>query len=177
VSGSLTKSDQSFMRSFSLLIAGLSVLTLLLIGGAWLIYDREPKEINPQTTQQVAERIAPAGAVYAGDTGRAAMQAAQDAAAKAAASQVAYGGTTDGKTIYDNLCHSCHTAGIAGAPKLGDKSNWGPRIAEGIDTLIKHATDGYKGPDGNMMPAKGGNPALTDDQVKAAVHWIVDQAK
>ncbi len=177
MSGSLTKSDQSFMRSFSLLIAGLSVLTLLLIGGAWWIYDNEPKETNPQTVQQVAQRIAPAGAVYAGDTGRAAMQAAQEAAAKAAASQVAYGGSTDGKTIYDNLCHSCHTAGVAGAPKLGDKSNWGPRIAEGLDTLVKHAVEGYKGPDGNMMPAKGGNPALTDEQVKNAVHWIVDQAK
>ncbi len=177
MSGSLTKSDQSFMRSFSLLIAGLSVLTLMLIGGAWLIYDREPKEVNPETPKQVAERIAPAGAVYAGDTGRAAMQAAQEAAAKAAASQVAYGGSTDGKTIYDNLCHSCHTAGVAGAPKLGDKANWGPRIAQGLDTLVKHAIEGYKGPDGNMMPAKGGNPALTDEQVKNAVHWIVDQAK
>jgi cytochrome c5 len=177
VSGSLTKSDQSFMRSFSLLIAGLSVLTLMLIGGAWLIYDREAKEVNPDTQKQVAERIAPAGAVYAGDTGRAAMQAAQEAAAKAAASQVAYGGSTDGKTIYDNLCHSCHTAGVAGAPKLGDKSNWGPRIAQGLDALVKHAIEGYKGPDGNMMPAKGGNPSLTDEQVKNAVHWIVDQAK
>ncbi len=177
MSGSSTKSDQSFMRSFSLLIAGLGALTLILIVGAWLIYEHEPKETDPQTSQQVAERIAPAGAVYAGDTGRAAMQAAQEAAAKAAASQVAYGGTTDGKTIYDNLCHSCHTAGVAGAPKLGDKGNWGPRIAQGIDTLVKHATEGYKGPDGNMMPAKGGNPALTDAQVKAAVQWIVDQAK
>jgi cytochrome c5 len=54
---------------------------------------------------------------------------------------------------------------------------WGPRIAEGLDTLIKHATDGYHGPDGNFMPAKGGNPSLTDAQVKAAVTWIVDQAK
>jgi len=142
-----------------------------------MIYDAEPKEVNPEAAQKVAERIAPASGVYAGDTGRAAMQAAAEAAAKAAAAQVAYGGTTDGKTIYDNLCHSCHTAGIAGAPKLGDKGAWSARIAEGLDTLVKHATDGYKGPDGNFMPAKGGNPSLTDEQVKNAVHWIVDQAK
>lgn len=173
----MSKSDQSFLRQFSLLIAGLGVLTLVLIFTAWTIYEHEPKEINPNAAQQLSANLAPNGAVYAGNTGRAAMLAAQEAAAKAAAAQVAYGGTTDGKTIYDNLCHSCHTAGVAGAPKLGDKSNWGPRIAQGIDVLIKHATDGYKGPDGNMMPAKGGNPALTDDQVKAAVHWIVDQAK
>ncbi|BDU19650.1 cytochrome c [Dyella sp. GSA-30] len=177
VSGSMSKSDQSFMRSFSLLIVGLAVLTLLLIGLAWTIYDHEPKEVDPSAQAQVDARIAPNGAVYAGNTGRAAMLAAQEAAAKAAASQVAYGGTKDGKTIYDNLCHSCHTAGVAGAPKLGDKAAWGPRIAEGLDTLVKHAIEGYKGPDGNMMPAKGGNPSLTDEQVKAAVTWITQQAK
>ncbi|RDD80688.1 cytochrome c5 family protein [Dyella tabacisoli] len=177
MSGSLTKSDQSFMRSFSMLIAGLSVLTMMLIGMAWLIYDHEPKEINPETPKRIAERIAPAGAVYAGNTGRAAMQAAQDAAAKLAASQVAFGGSTDGKTIYDGLCHSCHTAGVAGAPKVGDKGNWAPRIAEGLETLVKHAIDGYHGPDGNTMPAKGGMPSLTDEQVKNAVHWMTDQSK
>lgn len=177
MSGSLTKSDQSFMRSFSMLIAGLSVLTVILIGMAWLIYDHEPKEVNPEAAKKVAARIEPAGAVYAGNTGRAAMQAAQEAAAKLAASQVAFGGSTDGKTIYDGLCHSCHTAGVAGAPKVGDKGMWAPRIAEGLETLVKHAIEGYHGPDGNTMPAKGGMPSLTDEQVKNAVHWMTDQSK
>jgi cytochrome c5 len=173
----MSKSDRSFLHQFSLLIAGLGVLTLVLIFTAWTIYEHEPKESDPNAAKQLSASLAPNGAAYAGDTGRAAMEAAQAAAAKAAASQVAYGGTTDGKTIYDNLCHACHTAGVAGAPVLGNKAMWGPRIAEGLDTLIKHATDGYHGPDGNFMPAKGGNPALTDAQVKAAVTWIVDQAK
>ena len=177
MSGPMSKSDQSVLRQFSVMIGGLVVLTLVLIFSALAIYEHAPHETNPNEPAQIAERIAPAGAVYAGNTGRAAMQAAADAAAKAAASQVAYGGTTDGKEIYDHLCTSCHTAGIAGAPKLGDKAMWGPRIAEGLDTLIKHATEGYHGPDGNFMPPKGGNPALTDAQVKAAVTWIVGQAK
>ena len=177
MSGPMSKSDQSVLRQFSVMIGGLVVLTLVLIFSALAIYEHAPHETNPNEPAQIAERIAPAGAVYAGNTGRAAMQAAADAAAKAAASQVAYGGTTDGKEIYDHLCTSCHTAVIAGAPKLGDKAMWGPRIAEGLDTLIKHATEGYHGPDGNFMPPKGGNPALTDAQVKAAVTWIVGQAK
>jgi cytochrome c5 len=177
VSGSPSKSDQSFLRQFSMLTAGLSVLSVALMVLAYIVYNDIPKEQNPSTTKLTEARIAPVGGVYAGDTGRAAMQAAQEAAAKAAASQVAYGGSTDGKTIYDNLCHSCHTAGVAGAPKLGDKGAWAARIAEGAATLVKHAIEGYKGPDGNMMPAKGGNPALTDEQVTNTVHWMIDQAK
>ena len=85
MSGSLTKSDQSFMRQFSMLIAGLSVLTVLLISLGWAIYNHEPKETNPNAPQQVEARIAPVGAVYSGNTGRAAIAAAAEAAAKAAA--------------------------------------------------------------------------------------------
>lgn len=177
MSGSPTKSDQSFMRQFSMLTVGLSVLTVALMVLAYWIYSGIPKETNPTTQKQTEERIGSVGAVYAGDTGRAAMQAAQEAATKAAAAQVAYGGTTDGKTVYENLCHSCHTAGVAGAPKLGDKGMWSARIAEGTATLIKHAIEGYKGPDGNQMPAKGGNPSLTDEQVGNTVKWMVEQVK
>jgi cytochrome c5 len=177
VSGSPSKSDQSFMRQFSMLSLGLGILTFALMVLAYTVYNSIPKEENPNVPKQVAARIAPVGGVYAGDTGRAAMAEAQAAAAKAAASQVAYGGSTDGKTIYDNLCHSCHTAGVAGAPKLGDKSAWSARIAEGAATLVKHAIEGYKGPDGNQMPPRGGNPALSDAQVKATVDWMLSQLK
>lgn len=177
MSGPMNKSDQATLRQFAIMIGLLIVVALMLLFTGLWVHNHEPKEVNPDTPARVAARIAPAGDTYAGNTGRAAMQAAAEAASKAASAEVAYGGTTDGKEIYDHLCTSCHGTGIAGAPKTGDKGTWAPRVAEGLDVLVKHAIEGYHGPDGNFMPPKGGNPALTDEQVTNAVHWLVDQVK
>lgn len=176
MSNPINSTDSVFLKRFAMLIGSLAVVAVLLATMATYIYDRNPPPLNSDHEKQLAERIAPVGGVYAGDTGRAAMQAAQEAASKAAASQVAYGGSTDGKTIFGSLCHSCHETGVAGAPKVGDKAEWAVRIAAGLETLDKHAIDGYTGKTG-VMPAKGGNPALTEEQVKAAVAWMVDQVK
>ncbi|MEO7326351.1 MAG: c-type cytochrome [Dokdonella sp.] len=172
----MTPTDSVFLKHFAMLIGFLVIVALVLMALAAHIYGDHPPPQNPDKQTLVEQRIAPVGAVYAGDTGRAAMQAAADAAAKAAASAVAYGGTTDGKTIFGNLCQTCHLAGIAGAPKVGDKAAWAPRVAQGVATLIKHATEGYTGKAG-IMPAKGGNPALNDAQIKATVEWMVEQVK
>lgn len=82
----------------------------------------------------------------------------------------------DGKATYDGICFACHGTGAAGAPKVGDKAAWGPRIAKGMDTLVKHANEGFKG-DSGFMPAKGGNAALSDADVAAAVEYMVSQSK
>ncbi len=87
------------------------------------------------------------------------------------------GGTTVqsanvGENTYKSACLACHAAGIAGAPKIGDKGAWGARIAKGRPTLYEHALKGFNG-----MPAKGGNTALADVDVKAAVDYLVAQAK
>jgi len=177
VSDHMTPSDRTFMRHFAMMIAGLAAFAVVLIVIGEIIYAYQPSEQTNAQAQAAEQRIMPVGADYAGSTGRAAMQAQAAAAAKAAASQVAYGGTTDGKTIFGQLCTTCHSTGAAGAPKITDKAAWAPRVAEGIDTLVKHAIDGYTGPDGNHMPAKGGNPALTDAQVEATVKWMVSQVK
>ncbi|GAA0711967.1 c-type cytochrome [Dokdonella soli] len=176
MSNPVTRTDAVFLKHFAMLIGFLMIVAVLLIALAVHIYSKNPPPENPDKQKLVEQRIAPVGGVYAGDTGRAAMQAAQEAAAKAAASQVAYGGTTDGKAIFGNLCHSCHETGAGGAPKISDKAVWAPRVAAGIETLIKHATDGYTGKSG-VMPAKGGNPALNDAQIKATVEWMVSQVK
>ena len=173
----LTPSDRTFMKHFAIMIAMLAGTAVVLIIIGTFVWASLPKESNQREVQRAGDRITPVAAVYAGDTGRAAMEAAKVAADKAAASQVAYGGTTDGKTIFDHLCTTCHSTGATGAPRITDKSAWAPRIKEGIATLVKHAIDGYTGPDGNHMPAKGGNPALTDAQVEATVKWMVSQAQ
>jgi cytochrome c5 len=98
------------------------------------------------------------------------------AAPAASATAAAAAGTShpavDGKKVYEGACVVCHGAGIAGAPKFGDKAAWAPRIKTGMDTLYATAIKG-KG----AMPPKGGNPALTDEQMKAAVDYMVAAAK
>lgn len=89
-----------------------------------------------------------------------------------AASAAATVAGMDGKAIYSKSCALCHSAGVGGAPKSGDKADWGPRIAQGKDVLYKHAIEGFTGAKG-MMPARGGNSALSDDEVKAAVDYQV----
>jgi cytochrome c5 len=76
-----------------------------------------------------------------------------------------------GKAVYEKSCAVCHKAGIAGAPKTGDKAAWAPLNAKGVDELTAVAISG-KG----AMPAKGGNASLSDDEVRAAVQYMVDES-
>lgn len=168
--------DLEFLKKFSMVIGLLVLITLGLIVFAAYLQRAIPDEVSPTAAKRTEQRIAPAGAVYAGSTGAAAQAAAHAAAMAKAASQVAYGGTTDGKVIFDNLCTACHTNGVGNAPTL-DHTHWDSRLAQGKDTLHKHAIEGYTGPDGGIMPPKGGNPALTDEQVKATVDWMIGNLK
>ena len=166
--------DLVFVKHFAQVIGFLVFVTVALIGLGYFLNTRMPAHPNPAAEARTLGRIQPAGAVYAGATGAAAQAQAAAAAAEAAKGQVAYGGTLDGATIFGNLCTGCHTAGVANAPKL-EKAAWTARIAQGNDTLYKHAIEGYQNV--GMMPAKGGNPALTDEQVKATVDWMLAQLK
>jgi cytochrome c5 len=94
------------------------------------------------------------------------------AATPLSAGAPAAAGKPDGKKIYDTTCTVCHGAGVAGAPKFGDKAAWAPRIKTGMDAIYKIALGG-KG----AMPPKGGNTALSDADVKAAVDYMVAAAK
>ena len=94
------------------------------------------------------------------------------AAAPAAAAPAAAGGKPDGKKVYDTACMACHATGAANAPKLGDKAAWAPRIKTGTEALYASVLKG-KG----AMPPKGGNAALSDADVKAAVDYLVAGSK
>jgi len=168
--------DAVFLKHFSQVIAILVGITIALILLGMYINSLKPAEANPVAEAALLARIQPVGAVYAGATGAAAQAAAASAAAEAAKGQVAYGGTLDGSTIYGNLCTGCHTAGVNKAPQLV-KAQWAARVAQGVDTLHSHAINGFNGPDGGVMPAKGGNPALSDEQVKATVDWMLKNLK
>lgn len=106
----------------------------------------------------------------------AAPAAAAPAAAVAAAAPAAPPANEQGKSVFGKTCAMCHAAGVAGAPKPGDKADWGPRIAQGNEVLYKHALEGFTGSKG-QMPTKGGNPALAEADVKAAVDYMVAQSR
>lgn len=103
---------------------------------------------------------------------------AASAPAPAAPAPVANAAADGGKgaELFKKTCAMCHQTGVAGAPKLGDKADWGPRIAQGKDTLYKHAIEGFNGNKG-AMPPKGGNPALQDDEIKTIVDFMVSKAE
>jgi cytochrome c oxidase subunit II len=122
--------------------------------------------------QWLREQKAKAGSSTQADASEATGGNTQVSVAEPAAAGAAQSGTADGKGVYDQTCQMCHATGLAGAPKFGDKAVWGPRIAQGEATLWNHAISGIR-----MMPPKGGNVALSDAQVKAAVDYMVSKAK
>jgi cytochrome c5 len=97
-------------------------------------------------------------------------------AEEAAAPQNAGVDLVKGEDVYTKSCSTCHGMGIAGAPKVGDAAAWEARIAQGEETLVNHAINGYQGSSG-YMPAKGGFAFLSDEDVAAAVAYMVTQSK
>lgn len=156
--------DRAFLKTFSGLIAALVALTVVIFVVAQLV-SGSAKTKTAQNNDEIAARIKPVGEL--------AMAGASAVANSVIPTASAAG---KGESTYNGLCAACHAAGVAGAPKTGDKANWGPRIAQGKETLYTHAIKGFQGKAG-MMPAKGGNPALSDADVKAAVDFMVSKVQ
>lgn len=143
---------------------------------------------SAQTPEAVAARIKPvadegytladapaAQAAAPAPATSAPADAAPAAAAPTAPAAPAKLAADAGKKTYEAACIACHGAGIAGAPKFGDKAAWAPRIKQGKDVLYTHAIKGFQGKAG-MMPAKGGS-AASDEEVKAAVDYLIAASK
>lgn len=111
--------------------------------------------------EDIAERLSPVGQLcMSGDSCAAAPVVA------------ASSGPRTGDQIYNASCTTCHSAGVAGAPKTGDAAAWAPRIAQGKETLYTHAIKGF-----NAMPAKGLCMDCSDDEIKASVDYLVEQSQ
>ena len=126
----------------------------------------EPAE--PKPAEAAAAPAAPAAPAAAPVVAAAAPMAAAPAAPAAAAPAT----NAVGEKLYKQACAACHVAGVAGAPKFGDKAAWAPRIATGMDALVASVISG-KG----IMPAKGGAAGASDADLRAATQYMVDAAK
>jgi len=78
-----------------------------------------------------------------------------------------------GRQIWLGTCKNCHATGVADAPPVTDKDAWKPRLAKGKAVLQQHAVNGFFGPQSTMMPPRGGNDKLTDEEVRAAVDYMI----
>jgi cytochrome c5 len=154
-----------------------SSLALLVFIFALVIHHRAIPDKLPQIRLgllsnglSVADRIRPVGTtVFATAPAQAPETAATAASTVTAAAR-------DGPEVYKTSCIVCHGPGIAGSPKLDDKDQWAKRLAKGQDTLYASALNGLQSSTG-VMPAKGGNPALSDAEVKSAVDFMLAQSK
>ena len=167
--------DQKFFDMYSLVIGalvvvalGLFVLSMKMAERTQGVYTRDTAEYR----QAVAERIRPVGDVYL--PGESHAEPARVVAVAPAPEPVA--AALSGPQVYNSACLACHSAGVGGAPVVGSVEAWAPRIAQGIETLAKHAIEGYTGSAG-YMPAKGGRMDLSDEEVAAAVEYMAAESQ
>ncbi len=167
--------DRTFFDTFLLVLGILVGVTIGLIIIARIIAANTSvanRAEDPVYQRQVEERIQPVARVAIAGQDNSAL--APPAAAAAVAATAAADLT--GEQVYNQACVACHGAGVAGAPKLGDKAAWAPRIAQGMDTLHAHALQGYQGKAG-YMPPKGGRTDLSDQSILNGVDYIIAAGK
>ncbi len=153
--------DSTFNRLFIIMVVAMTVLTVIIMVLASVassdVNERLDAQSDAENTNAVAERLAPVGSF-----------SATTVAASEVAAVVA---DLTGADAYAT-CAACHASGAAGAPIVGDAAVWADRLAKGTDVLYQNAINGI-----GAMPAKGGAANLTDNTVKAAVDYMLDQSK
>lgn len=160
--------DATFVRNFSLVLVALAVIGVICFILAKIVY---AGFVETQGGDRSASaRIAPAGSVNVGEPMVVAGTAATTTVA--AAEPAAATPSDPGEATYGKICFSCHDAGIAGAPKIGDQAAWASRLEKGTEMVVSNAINGFQGEAG-VMPARGGLPNLSDDDVRAAVMYML----
>jgi cytochrome c5 len=170
----MSKQDSHFFNNFSLVLGILFAVTLGLFAFARHVgaeHQGKQVTVDPRYLESVEQRLQPVARVAVAGQDNSALAIASAGPALPVAALPA-----DGTAAYETACAACHGAGIAGAPKVGDKAAWAPRVAQGKDTLYKHAIEGLNGKTG-VMPAKGGRADWPDDLIKQAVDHILDLSK
>ena len=175
----MSKADDIFWKEFGviLLLLFAFAVAMFIIASSIGVSTMERMQSSPNS---VVMRIEPVGEVRVGDpTQQSAAEAVEGAMATETAAAAASGsevtvaaaGTASGESVYQGLCHACHAAGLADAPKPDDTAAWKERLAKGVDAMLATAIQGMGG-----MPPRGGNPALTDEELRAAIEFMLEQA-
>ncbi len=172
-----SSADSSLIKTPTQLIVVIVLAFIIPIAGIFTIIHfvmRDQPRANPAVADKaVTERIKPVGSTPEIEKGPSPLAPAPaPVVAAAVGANATAASAANGKAVYDASCQACHAAGVAGAPKLGDKAAWAPRLGSGIAAMLTSAIKGK-----NAMPPKGGNLSLSDADVKAAVDYMVAQAK
>lgn len=165
----MSKADDVFFREFGVILLALTAFTVIVFFTARAIGGSSFAQIQ-NSPQAVLDRIRPFGQVRVGKSDGVVAAAAPAAQATAPAAVPAAAGQ-GGEAVYTKACIACHSTGVAGAPKVGDKAAWEPRLAQGMDTLVSTALKG-KG----AMPPKGGHASLSDAEIKAAIEYMLEKS-
>jgi cytochrome c5 len=158
--------DSIFFKNFSYLLGFLVLLTIVLAVYASHKHDElVNNEDRAKDRTEVETTLAPVAKVNTSGEVMAKVEVAETV-------EAAFGGSTDGKMIYDNVCSACHSTGAGGAPKL-EVAAWAGRSEKGLEALVQQAITGFSGASG-YMPAKGGRADLNDEQITATVQFMLD---
>ena len=157
--------DKEFYKIFSLvmiLIIGLTIL-IAILSNVFATYSLHPSEqYREEIQKRESQRTEPVANINL---------ASNPTIKQAVPIAITTSSTLSGEEVYKTVCMSCHTSGVAGAPVIGKNNEWEQRIAKGIKLLYLNAINGI-----GVMPAKGGATNLSDDNIKAAVDYIISKS-
>lgn len=161
--------DQIFIQNFIIILVMLLGMVAIFVIIARTI-GTDDVRIAKQRAMVIAEQTQPVGKIRVSATATGAVSDQTTVAGETAAAD-------PGKTVYDGLCFSCHGSGLPNIPQVGKAEDWTARIAAGTALLYERAINGFTGASGMAMPPKGGNATLSDDQVRAAVDYMVANSR